>query len=139
MAERNQRHADAARMLELADAAARAEAAAARRQLDAFVADMTSRGLDPEPLRATLLSGRRVKTQLLGWYLNKAQTVAVGADGEFYQLVVPGSPLARFTGVAPEPAQPVLEIGKGGKDGETGPLGDFLARALAEYAARHSD
>ncbi len=136
MAERNQRHVDAARMLELADAAARAEAAAARGQLQAFVADMTNRGLDPEPLRATLLSGRRVKTPLLGWYLNKAGTVAVGADGEFYQLVVPGSPLARFTGVVPEPARPVLEIGRGGKDGETGPLADFLSRALAEYASR---
>lgn len=123
-------------MLELAEAAARAEARAAQVQLDGFVATMQARGLAPEPLRATLLNGRRVKTPLTGWYLNKAQSVAVGVDGSFYQLVVPGSGVARFTGVTPEPAQPVLEIGRGGKDGETGSLADFLVRAIAEYAAR---
>lgn len=123
-------------MLELADAAARAEAQAAQQQLDGFVAEMAARGLAPEPLRATLLSGRRVKTPLAGWYLNRAQTVAVTPEGAFYQLVVPGSALSRFTGVQPEPAQPVLEIGRGGKDGETGALADFLARAIESYSAR---
>lgn len=123
-------------MLELAAAAARAEAQAAHQLLDDFVAEMVARGLAPEPLRATLLSGRRVKTPLTGWYLNKAQTVAVAPDGAFYQLVVPGSTLSRFTGVRPEPAQPVLEIGRGGKDGETGALADFLARAIESYSAR---
>ncbi len=136
MAEPNQRHADAQRRLELAAAAANAEAAAAQPQLDAFVAAATARGLAPEPLQATLLSGRRVKTPLVGWYINAARTVAVGTGGEFYNLVTSGPPLARFTGVKPEPARPVTEIGRGGRDGETGPLADFLARALENYSKR---
>lgn len=136
MAEPSQRHADARRRLELASAAAQAEAAAAQPHLDAFVAEATARGLSPEPLQATLLNGRRVKTPLVGWYLNAARTVAVGAGAEFYNLVMSGPPLARFTGVTPEPAPPVLEIGRGGRDGETGALVDFLARALENYSAR---
>lgn len=136
MAEPNQRHSDARRRLELAAAAAQAEAKAAQQQLDAFVAEATTRGLVPEPLQATLFSGRRVKTPLVGWYLNKARTVAVAPDGTFYQLVMAGSALARFTGVTPSPVLPVLEIGRGGRDGETGALADFLARALQEYAVR---
>ncbi|MGC3955142.1 MAG: hypothetical protein QM804_13010 [Propionicimonas sp.] len=136
MAESNQRHADAQRRLELAAAAANAEAAAAQPLLDAFVAETTARGLAPESLQATLLTGRRVKTPLRGWYLNAARTIAVGTGGEFYNLVTSGPPLARFTGVTPAPARPVTEIGRGGRDGETGPLADFLARALEHYARR---
>lgn len=136
MAEPNQRHADAQRRLELAAAAANAEAAVAQPQLDAFVAEATARGLVPESLQATLLTGRRVRTPLVGWYLNAARTIAVGVGGEFYNLVTSGPPLARFTGVTPVPALPVTEIGRGGRDGETGPLADFLARALENYARR---
>lgn len=136
MAEPNQRHADAQRRLELATAAANAEAAVAQPQLDAFVAEATSRGLAPEALQATLLTGRRVKTPLTGWYINAARTIAVGVGGEFYNLVTSGPSLARFTGVTPKPARPVTEIGRGGRDGETGPLADFLARALENYAKR---
>lgn len=136
MADPLQRHADARRRLELAAAAAQAEAAAAQPQLDAFVAQTVARGLQPEPLQATLLSGQRVKTPLLGWYLNAARTLAVGPGGEFYNLVTAGGPLARFTGVTVQPVPPVLEIGRGGRDGETGALADFLARALENYLAR---
>lgn len=136
MSEPSQRHADAQRRLELAAAAANAEAAVAQPQLDAFVAEAAARGLVPEPLQATLLTGRRVKTPLQGWYINAARTIAVGVGGEFYNLVTPGPPLARFTGVTPPPARPVTEIGRGGRDGETGPLADFLARALENYSRR---
>ena len=136
MSEPNQRHLDAERRLALANAAANAEAAAAQPQLDAFVDEVTARGLAPESLQATLLSGRRVKTPLKGWYINAAQTIAVGVGGEFYNLVTSGPPLARFTGVTPQPARPVTEIGRGGRDGETGPLADFLARALENYSGR---
>lgn len=136
MAEPNQRHADAQRRLELAAAVANAEAVAAQPQLDAFVAEATARGLAPEPLQATLLSGRRVRTPVRGWYLNAARTIAVGERAEFYNLVTAGSALARFTGVTLEPARPVTEIGRGGRDGETGPLADFLERALAAYSRR---
>lgn len=136
MVDREQRHSDARRRLELAAAAAQAESAAAQPQLDAFVEQARARRLEPEPLQATLLSGQRVRTPLTGWYINAARTLAVGPGGEFYNLVTSGGVLARFTGVHVEPAPPVLEIGRGGRDGETGPLADFLARALENYAAR---
>jgi hypothetical protein len=133
MAEENQRQADARRRHELARAAAGAEARAAQEQLDAFVARLQAAGASPEPLQATLLNGSRVKTGLVGWYLNRARTLAVAPDGRYYQLVTAGSALARFTGVTPQPSPPTLVIGRGGRDGETGDLADFLARAFAEY------
>lgn len=136
MAEESQRQADARRRHELAQAAAQAEARAAQDQLDAFVARLQSAGAAPEPLQATLLNGARVKTSLLGWYLNRARTLAVAADGRYYQLVTAGSALARFTGVTPQPTPPTLVIGRGGRDGETGDLADFLERAFADYTAR---
>ncbi len=136
MADPDQRRADARRRHELAAAAAQAEAIAAQAHIDDFVAQATARGLTPEPLQATLLGGQRVKTPLVGWYINAARTLAVGPGREFYNLVTSGGPLARFTGVTVAPAPPVLEIGRGGRDGETGALTDFLARALQNYQAR---
>lgn len=129
------RQADARRRQELADAAGRAEAQAAQVQLDAFLARLREAGVRPEPLQASLLSGRRVKTGLSGWYLNNARTVAVAPDGSYYLLVAPGSALARFTGVTLQPSAPTLVIGRGARDGESGDLADFLARAYARYTA----
>lgn len=136
MPEESQRQADARRRHELAAAAAQAEAAAAQEQLDAFVSRMHSVPVAPEPLQATLLNGSRVKTDQVGWYLNKARTLAVAPDGRYYQLVTTGTALSRFTGVKLQPSPPTLVIGRGGRDGETGDLADFLARALADYGAR---
>jgi hypothetical protein len=133
MATESQRQADARRRHELAAAAAQAEARAAQEQLDAFVARLHELGVSPEPLQATLLNGSRVKCDQSGWYLNRARTLAVGGDGSYYQLVTSGSALARFTGVKVQPSPPTLVIGRGGRDGETGDLPDFLARALADY------
>ncbi len=136
MAEESQRQADARRRHELAAQAAQSEAHAAQRQLDAFVARLDELGTSPEPLQATLLNGARVKTDRTGWYLNKARTLAVAPDGAYYQLVTTGSALARFTGVKLQPSPPTLVIGRGGRDGETGDLADFLARALEDYTSR---
>ena len=119
----------------MAQAAAQAEARAAQQQLDEFVGRLQAAGAQPEPLQATLLNGARVKTGLTGWYLNRARTVAVTSAGTYYQLVTPGSRLARFTGVTPQPAQPTLVIGRGGRDGESGDLTDFLERAFDSYTA----
>lgn len=135
MAEESRRQADARRRQELAQAAAQAEARAAQTKLEEFVARLRSAGAQPEPLQATLLNGRRVKTGLVGWYLNRARTLAVTPDGRYFQLVTAGSALARFTGVTPQPAAPTLVIGRGGRDGETGDLSDFLDRAFASYTS----
>lgn len=131
----NQRQADARRRHELAAAAVAAEAAAARLQLDAFVARLTAASIDPEPLQATLLNGTRVKTDKVGWYLNAAQTLAIGPDGTYFQLVTAGGPLARFSGVRIGAGTPTLVIGRGGRDGETGDLADFIDRAWTRYSA----
>lgn len=119
---------------ELARAALRREAVAAQTQLDAFVAELRAAGITPHPLQASLLNGVRVRTGLLGWYLNRADTLAVDQVGRYFQLICPGSPLARVTGVRLSPSEPTLVIGRGGRDGETGDLSEFLDRARQRYA-----
>lgn len=136
MPEESQRQTDARRRHELAAAAAQGEGRAAQEHLDAFVARLKLAAVAPEPLQATLLNGARVRTDQVGWYLNRAQTLAIAADGTYYQLVTTGSPLARFTGVKLTPSTPTLEIGRGGRDGETGALTDFLERAWVAYASK---
>jgi len=130
-----QRREDAARRAEMAATDARIEAAAAQRQIDDFTAEMERRGIAPEPLSACLLNGTRVKSDRVGWYLNAAQTIAIGPRGEYYQLTVPGRALARLRGVSVPVAQPSLVVARGGRDGESGDLGDFLARALERYSS----
>lgn len=136
MVQESRRQADARRRHELAQASAQAEARAAQVHLDAFVARLQRAGIAPEPLQATLLNGTRVKTGLAGWYLNRARTIAVAPDGRYFQLITAGSAFARFTGVSPQPTDPTMVIGRGGRDGETGDLPDFLERAFADYATR---
>ncbi|MBE9937819.1 hypothetical protein G8C60_01520, partial [Cellulosimicrobium cellulans] len=65
-----------------------------------------------------------------GWYLRRNHSVAVGEDGEFYVLSVPGGVRARLRGVAVEPSDPPLVLGKGGRDGESIDLADALALVL---------
>lgn len=129
------RHEDARRRQELAAAALRNESIAAQVLVDEFVATAAQRGLRPEPLRALLMDGTRVKSDQVGWYVNKGQTLAIGPDGRFFQLLTTGGRFARFTGVKLAPSPPPLVIGRGGRDGETGDLKDFLERALADYAS----
>ncbi len=128
------RQEDARRREQLAAAALRNESIAAQKLVDEFVATAKARALVPEPLRATLMDGTRVKSDQVGWYVNKAQTLAIAPDGRFFQLLTTGGRLARFTGVKLAPSPPPLVVGRGGRDGETGDLQDFLARALNDYA-----
>jgi hypothetical protein len=128
------RHEDARRREELAAAALRNESIAAQVLVDEFVATAGARGLRPEPLRALLMDGTRVKSDQVGWYINKGQTLAIAPDGRFFQLLTTGGRFARFTGVKLNPSPPPLVVGRGGRDGETGDLKDFLERALADYA-----
>lgn len=133
MPDPSQRRADAQRRADMEAAAKQAEAAAAQRQIDAFVADMERRGVSPEPLQASLLNGRRVKSDQVGWYLNAAHTIAIGPGGQYFSLVVPGSASARWRGVSVPASPPPLVVARGGRDGESGDLRDFLARASAAY------
>jgi hypothetical protein len=102
-----------------------AEAAQARR----LIAEFLRRAPAPQPLSCLSYNGRtRYRTSLTGWYLNRARTIAVDTAGEYYVLLVPQSFRARFTGVTPRPQEPALIVGEGGRDGESMPLRELLAR-----------
>ena len=121
---------EAARRAELAAAQERGESQQAQVLIDAFVAEARARGIPVEPLRATLFTGQSVKTDKRGWYLRKNQSLAIGEDGGYYVLTVPGGLRERLTGVSLQPSPPPLVVGRGGRDGESGSLSDFLAWRL---------
>jgi hypothetical protein len=122
---------EAARRAELAAARDQAESREAQVLIDGFVAEARARGLAPEPLRATLYDGHAVRTDKTGWYLRKNKSVAIGDDGAYYVLTVPGGLRERISGVKLQPTPPPLEVGRGGRDGETGDLAEFLRKSLA--------
>lgn len=121
---------DSRRRADLEAAAVRAEAAQAQVLIDAFLVEVKARGVAPGPLRATLYSGASVKTDKVGWYLRNNQSLAIGDDGAYYILTVPGGLRERFRGVRLTPSLPPLYVGKGGKDGDTGDLREYLDRIL---------
>jgi hypothetical protein len=108
-----------------------AEHAAAHRLLVDFVAEAGRRGVRPVPLRARSYDGRhRYRTPLLGWYLRRNESVAVSTAADFYVLGVPSSLRALVRGVEPDPADPPLVLGRGGRDGESVDLADALRAVL---------
>ncbi len=121
---------DSARRAELEAAAVRAEAAQAQVLIDDFLAEAKAREIAPVPLRATLYTGQSVKTDKRGWYLRKNESLAIGDDGAYYILTVPGGLKERLRGVTLKPSLPPLYVGKGGKDGDTGDLREYLDRIL---------
>lgn len=98
--------------------------------IDEFVAAANAQGLKPRPLKARTFDGRVVKTDKVGWYLRNNHTVAIDVDGNYYSLTVSAGFLDRFRGVTLTPTLPPLVVGRGGRDGETGDLKDFLAWTL---------
>jgi hypothetical protein len=117
---------EAARRAELAAAQDRAESRQAQKLIDGFVAAANAKGMAPAPLRATLYTGQSVKTDKVGWYLRKNESLAIGEDGSYYVLTVPGGFRERLSGVKLKATPPPLIVGKGGRDGESGDLADFL-------------
>lgn len=110
-----------------------AESVQARGLIADFVREATARGIPPVPLRARSYDGRhRYRTSLSGWYLRRNETVAVATDGEFYTLTVPSSLRSLVAGASPEPSDPPLVLGKGGRDGESIDLTEALSRALGD-------
>ena len=121
---------EAERRAALAAAREEAESRQAQQLIDDFLNQAQDRGLAPVPLRATLYSGAVVRTDKTGWYLRRNRSLAVGADGAYYVLTVPGGWRERLSGVTLQPSPPPLEVGRGGRDGETGDLRTFLDRVL---------
>ncbi|MDE0573895.1 hypothetical protein ON058_10780 [Demequina sp. B12] len=97
-----------------------------------FVEDARAAGLTTERLTARTYDGSaRYKTNVTGWYLKKDRTVGVGTDGQFYVLSTPKSLKGLLSGVTMAPAEAPIELGKGGRDGESMPMADALAKRLA--------
>jgi hypothetical protein len=117
---------EAASRANLAAAQDRAESVKAQALIDEFVKQAKARGIEPGPIRATLYTGQSVKTDKVGWYLRKNESLAVGDDGAYYVLTVPGGLRERVSGVKLKPSAPPLIVGKGGRDGESGDMAEFL-------------
>ena len=117
---------EAAIRAELAAGQERAESRKAQILIDRFLEDAKTAGIAPGPLKATLYTGQTVKTDKIGWYLRRNHSLAIGADGSYYVLTVPGGLRERLSGVRLTPTPPPLIVGKGGRDGETGDLAEFL-------------
>ncbi len=117
---------EAARRAELAAAQERGESLRAQEMIDKFVLEAKARGIATQRLRATLYGGQSVKTDKVGWYLRKNERLAIGEDGAYYVLSVPGGLRERISGVKLKPSAPPLIVGKGGRDGESGDLAEFL-------------
>ncbi|WP_084105661.1 hypothetical protein [Demequina sp. NBRC 110056] len=97
-----------------------------------FAADAVAAGIEPVRFTARPYGGgSRYRTGVEGWYLKRDQSVGVGTDGHFYVMSVAPSLMARVTGAHLEPAEPPLELGKGGRDGESMPMAEALAKRLA--------
>lgn len=108
------------------------ESMSAQKLVDDFVAQARARRLVPEPLRARLMDGHEVKTDKSGWYLRRDHSIAIGTDGGYYVLTVPGGWAERLRGVKLEKTPPPLVVGRGSTDGDSGDLSFFLDRRLQE-------
>ncbi len=109
----------------------REESVKAQVLLDAFVEQATQAGVPTEELTARPWSGGgRFKTGVVGWYLKRDQSVGVGADGRFYVLVVAPQRFGRWRTVTVEPTPPPLQVGKGGRDGDSVALDTLLEKRI---------
>ena len=112
-------------------AAARVAEAEARRtaaMVSAFAEEMRSAGVEPTRLRARPYSGSgSLRTDVVGWYVRRDRSAGVGTDGRWYVLVVAPSLRGRLTGVHLDPTVAPLQVGAGGRDGDSIAL-DVLLR-----------
>lgn len=107
------------------------ETARAREMILEFAHEAGRRGITAGPLLARAGDGRpSYRTGLAGWYLSRDGTVGVTTDGGYYTLVSPVSLKARLVGVTLQPTDPPLQVGAGGRDGESIALDVLLAMRL---------
>lgn len=130
MTSREERAAAAQRRVNLSAQHAKLESSRAQVLIDEFVQQAKARGMEPVALKAKTLDGHLVKTDKRGWYIRQNRSLAIGTDGEYFVLIVPGGWMERLRGVKLEASDPPLYVGKGGRDGETGDLKEFLAWTL---------
>lgn len=107
--------------------------AQARELIAAFMIRVRESGVPAERLLARNLNGRgSVPTRLRGWYVRANGAAAVGEDGQFYLLLADGGLRARLFGATLHPSDPPLILGESGRDGESIPLREALARIVPE-------
>ena len=120
--------------LRKAQAMARARAAESQQAavlVAQFARDAVEAGSRAERLTARAYNGStRYRTQVTGWYLKRDRSIGIGTDGIFYVLSTAGGVGARFSGVTLQAGEPMLELGRGARDGESMPLKDALAGRL---------
>lgn len=103
------------------------ESAKAQVLIDRFVAEASRSGLATEVLTARPWNGRgRYRTTVVGWYLRNDRSVGIGVDGRFYVLVVPPERFGRWRTVHLDPTPPPLQVGHGGRDGDSVALDTLL-------------
>jgi hypothetical protein len=109
------------------------ESERARALLRGFVDEARRRGLSPTPLLARAGDGPpSYRTGIEGWYLTRDGAVGVDVDGQYYLLAARRSLKARLTGVTVHPSDPPLQVGAGGRDGESIALDALLSLRLEE-------
>ncbi|EPH06283.1 hypothetical protein HMPREF1531_00933 [Propionibacterium sp. oral taxon 192 str. F0372] len=96
-----------------------------------FIDETTRRGVPPEPLRAKLTGGGTARTDKKGWYISVDRSAAIGEDGNYYLLTVPGGLKERITGVRLAPSRPTPARVKQQAGQQNDDLDDYLTRALA--------
>lgn len=107
------------------------ESERARELLRRFVAEAHRRNIPSGPLLARAGDGPPTyRTGLDGWYLTRDGAVAVDVEGRYYLLASPRSLRARILGVTVPPSDPPLQVGAGGRDGESIALDALLAMRL---------
>lgn len=129
---RRQAEENAAYHAEAARRAREAEARTTAPMVTAFAERMTAAGVPATRLRATPYSGcGTLPTDVTGWYVRRDRSIGVGVDGGWYVLVVAPSLRGRITGVHVAPGDAPLQVGAGGRDGDSVALTELLDLRLA--------
>jgi len=97
-----------------------------------FAAKAIQADIKPVRFKARSYDGRMLyRTPLRGWYLKRDRSVGVSVDGQFYVLSAPRRLRSLVTGTEVSAADPPLELGRGGRDGESIPLAEAIDKRLA--------
>ncbi|MGO1858907.1 hypothetical protein [Ancrocorticia populi] len=112
------------------EASKAAQSAEAQRMLDRFVVAAREANLATEALVVKGYEKGTAKTPYRGWYLKNDRSVAVDPEGNFYLLKAFLSVRDRLRGISPQPSDPPLVLGYGGRDGEVIDLADALDKLL---------
>ncbi len=116
----------------LAQVQARDEAQA-KEQIARFMVRVKKAQVPPERLIANKLSGNgTVRTTQCGWYIRTNRSAAIGVDGNFYLMLADGGLRTWLRGATLTPSSPPLVLGASGRDGDSIPLRDALARVAPE-------